>query len=200
MPDMPQPYSGRSGRSAACRSAGPPAARSPQFAAKPTPYDQIGVGYARVRRPDPRLAAVICQALGDARNVVNIGAGAGSYEPRGARVVAVEPSQVMLSQHPGRHRVRARAEKLPFPDRTFDAAMAVMTVHHQPAFWRRPCAYLDARVRGASSTSAQLPDSVVRPAMERLAADLESGAWAERHRDLLGEAAVDYGYRLVVSG
>lgn len=93
-------------------------------------YDRIGVGYSEVRRPDPRLAALITGALGDARSVVNVGAGAGSYEPAGVRVVAVEPSAVMLAQHGGTARVQAAAEALPFADQTFDAAMAIMTIHH----------------------------------------------------------------------
>ena len=71
---------------------------------------------------------------------------------------------------------------------------------YQPAFWRRPEAYLDPWVRAASSTFAQLPDSVIEPAMERLRADIESGAWADRHRDLLGADRIDYGYRLLVAG
>ena len=99
-------------------------------------YDRIGTGYAALRRPDPRLAAIIGAALGNADTVVNVGAGAGSYEPVDAYVVAVEPSEVMLGQHPGRNRVRASAEALPFPDGRFDVAMAVMTMHHwsdQPA-------------------------------------------------------------------
>jgi SAM-dependent methyltransferase len=192
-------------------------------------------------------------------------------------VVAVEPSAVMLAQHGGRARVQAAAETLPFPGRVFDAAMAIMTIHHwadleaglaemrrvsrrqvvftwdkdhdeelwviteyvpeirtleharfprldtvvraldastvqefpipcdftdgyQPAFWRRPEAYLDAGIRAASSTFATLPDQIVEPAMRRLAADLASGAWARRHQDLLRREAMDYGYRLIVSG
>ncbi len=95
-------------------------------------YARIGVGYREVRRPDPRLAALIAGALGDARTVVNVGAGAGSYEPKGLEVTAVDPSQVMLDQHPGTRKVKAGAEELPFEDGQFDAAMAVMTVHHWP--------------------------------------------------------------------
>jgi len=68
-------------------------------------------------------------------------------------------------------------------------------VGYQPAFWRRPEAYLDPRIRAASSTFATLPDSVVVPAMDRLRQDLDSGAWQERHRDLLDADAIDYGYR-----
>jgi SAM-dependent methyltransferase len=94
------------------------------------PYDRIGVGYATTRLPDPRLAALIHRAIGDAETVVNVGAGAGSYEPQGRTVVAVEPSSVMLAQHRGPRRVQAVAEHLPFDDAAFDVAMAVMTVHH----------------------------------------------------------------------
>jgi hypothetical protein len=63
-------------------------------------YDSIGRGYARQRRPDPRIAAHVTAALGEARSVLNVGAGAGSYEPHDRRVVAVEPSAVMLAQRP----------------------------------------------------------------------------------------------------
>ncbi|MFK0233084.1 class I SAM-dependent methyltransferase [Streptomyces vinaceus] len=240
-------------------------------------YDRIGVGYRNVRRPDPRLGALIRQALGGARTVVNVGAGAGSYEPEDAEVTAVDPSQVMLDQHPGPRKVKAAAEQLPFPDGSFDAAMAVLTVHHwhdphrglaelrrvsgrqavftwdpehrpelwmveeylpeireldharfppvaavvealdahtvlpfpiphdftdgfQTAHWRRPEAYLDPTVRAGSSTYATLPASVVEPAMERLRADLASGAWQRRHASLLEQESMDYGYRLIVAG
>ncbi|MER7985286.1 class I SAM-dependent methyltransferase [Streptomyces noursei] len=240
-------------------------------------YDRIGIGYRRVRRPDARLAALIHQALTGARTVVNVGAGTGSYEPTGARVTAVDPSRVMLDQHPGRPKVLASAEALPFEDGAFDAAMAVMTVHHWPdlhrglgelrrvahrqvvftwdpqhkpelwlieeylpevrelertrftplahvaealgahtvlpfaiphdftdgfqtAFWRRPEQYLDPVVRQASSTFAQLPPSVVEPAIARLRTDLASGAWQRRHADLLDREAVDFGYRLLIAG
>ena len=97
-------------------------------------YDTIGRGYGTRRRPDPRLAAAIHGALGDAGSVVNVGAGAGSYEPLDRRVVAVEPSREMIAQRPpgaGRA-VQAAAEALPFVDRAFDAALAVLTLHH----WR----------------------------------------------------------------
>lgn len=240
-------------------------------------YDRIGGGYSAVRRPDPRLAALVEAALGGAVTVINVGAGAGSYEPAGPSVVAVEPSAVMLAQHPGPHRVQAAAEALPFLAGSFDAALAIMTVHHwsdlraglaelrrvaarqvvftwdpdwervlwvveeyvpeirelersrfvpldqvaqalgahtvtpfpipwdftdgyQPAFWRRPEAYLDPVVRAASSTFASLPDAVVEPAMRRLRHDLGTGAWRERHEDLLDAEAMDYGYRLLIAG
>jgi len=97
-----------------------------------TLYDQIGRTYSSTRRPDPRIAAAIAEALGDARTVVNVGAGAGAYEPAGRRVVAVEPSWRMIQQRPGGSRlvVRASAEALPFQSGAFDAALAVLTLHH----------------------------------------------------------------------
>src|SRR5690349_4107121 len=82
-------------------------------------YDAIGHGYARQRRPDPRIAAQLTVALGDVRSVLNVGAGSGSYEPSDRRVVAVEPSSVMVAQRllGAAPVVRARAEALPFPNR-----------------------------------------------------------------------------------
>ncbi len=98
--------------------------------AAPT-YDRIGVGYAAERRPDPRWAAAVAAAVGDAGSVVNVGAGAGSYEPA-ATVVAVEPSPVMAAQRrPGLAPVvRAGAEALPLADGAVDVALAVLTLHH----------------------------------------------------------------------
>jgi SAM-dependent methyltransferase len=97
-------------------------------------YDSIGHGYRRYRRPDPRIAAAIVKALGAAASVANVGAGAGSYEPRDRRVVAVEPSRTMLRQRaPGAApALRAVASALPFRDASFDAALAVLTIHHWP--------------------------------------------------------------------
>lgn len=238
-------------------------------------YDTIGIDYARLRRPDPRIAALIDAALGDARSVVNIGAGAGSYEPEGRQVTAVEPSAAMIGQRPPGSApvVQAGAEELPFADDHFDAAMAVLTVHHwhdQPrglaelrrvargpvailtydpafrgfwladylpalvaldeaqmpplasyaaalgpvtispvpiphdctdgflcAYWRRPAAYLDARVRAAMSSFWALGD--VSRELARLEADLASGAWEARYGELLQRESLDCGYRLVVS-
>ncbi|MEW5847534.1 MAG: class I SAM-dependent methyltransferase [Myxococcota bacterium] len=95
-------------------------------------YDEIGSGYAPVRRADPRIRQAITDGLGTASRVVNVGAGPGSYEPRDRRVVAVEPSWDMIRQRPAHASpcIRAAAEALPFPDDTFDAALAVLTIHH----------------------------------------------------------------------
>lgn len=95
-------------------------------------YDTIGAGYARTRKEDPRLMARIEAALGDSRTVVNVGAGAGSYEPRGRHVVAIEPSDVMAAQRPRgvAPAIRAWAHDLPLRDDAVDAAMAVLTIHH----------------------------------------------------------------------
>jgi SAM-dependent methyltransferase len=96
-------------------------------------YDRIGVTYAETRRPDPRIEAAIRRALGGARSVVNVGAGAGSYEPP-ETVLAVEPSAVMIAQRPEglAPAVQATAEAIPLEDRAVDAALAVLTVHHWP--------------------------------------------------------------------
>lgn len=95
-------------------------------------YDQIGVGYGLMRRPDDRLRRTLHAALGDACSVLNIGAGTGNYEPIDRRVVGAEPSRVMIRQrHPlAAPAVQAGAEQLPFGDRTFDAATALSTIHH----------------------------------------------------------------------
>ena len=103
-------------------------------------YDTIGATYTATRRTEPRIAARIWAALGDARTVLNVGAGAGSYEPPDRHVLAVEPSALMRSQRPAGAApcVAATAESLPFEDKSFDAAMAFATVHH----WQDPIAGL----------------------------------------------------------
>lgn len=97
-------------------------------------YDQPGLseGYACRRRPDPRIASLIRSALGDAGSVVNVGAGAGSYEPTDRAVIAVEPSEAMISQRPANAApcLRGSAENLPLKSAAFDAAMAALTIHH----------------------------------------------------------------------
>ncbi len=153
-------------------------------------YDSIGAGYATTRREDPRLAAAILDALGAGRSVVNVGAGAGSYEPRDRHVTAVEPSDVMAAQRPPDRppAIRATAGRLPLRDRSVDAAMAILTVHHwdeeQEAGVRElrrvargPVVLLtyDAEVSGAMWLMAEYLHEVaaldrrIFPPMERLA-------------------------------
>jgi SAM-dependent methyltransferase len=238
-------------------------------------YDRIGAGYTATRRADPRIAARIEAALGDARTVLNVGAGTGNYEPRDREVTAVEPSETMIAQRPpgAAPVVRASAESLPFADHSFDAAMAVLSDHHwddrpgglrelrrvgrrvvlftfDPAYvdalwlvpdylpgfrslpgmtiadiaaclggadiepvpvphdcadgfmgawWRRPEAYLDARVRAGISVFARLSPAEVADCVARLGEDLASGAWHARHGDLLALDELDLGYRLLVA-
>jgi len=237
-------------------------------------YDRIGRSYRRTRQADPRVAAAIWNALGDVDSVVNIGAGAGAYEPP-RTVLAVEPSRVMIDQRPAgaAPAVEARAEALPMPDGAVDAALAVLTVHHwsdvpaglaemrrvarrravfftwwpervadywllrdylpaaaetdarlaagiqeltgllgadadvrpvsvphdcvdgfAAAFWRRPEAYLDPDVRAGMSLFAATGEEAVREGLERLDADIRSGAWHRAHADLLRADALDVGY------
>jgi SAM-dependent methyltransferase len=103
-------------------------------------YERHGRTYARHRRPDPRIAARIHAALGDARTVLNVGAGAGSYEPHDRWVLAVEPSATMRAQRPpdAAPALAGNAEALPFDDDSLDAAMACVTIHH----WQSPAAGL----------------------------------------------------------
>lgn len=97
-----------------------------------TTYDVIGREYSERRHADPRLAAAISAALGDASSILNVGAGTGSYEPTGRTVVALEPSTVMITQRPRESApvVRGVAEYLPFRDRQFDAVLGILTLHH----------------------------------------------------------------------
>jgi SAM-dependent methyltransferase len=241
-------------------------------------YDRHGAGYAAVRRPDPRIAAQVHAALGDARTVVNVGAGAGSYEPRDRHVIAVEPSATMRAQRPPEAvpAVAARAEALPLDDDSVDAAMAISTIHHWDpqaaglaemrrvargpvvvltfdpdalerawlfeylpegladdqarlgpldavvealggarvetvpfpldctdgmveAYYGRPEAFLDPAVRAGQSIWPRLPAGVEERAVARLAADLASGAWDERHGHLRDLPAFEGALRLVVS-
>jgi SAM-dependent methyltransferase len=97
-------------------------------------YDTIGLGYARTRKPDPTISAMVMRALGPAPSVVSVGAGSGSYEPLDRWVVAVEPSSVMIAQRPAASApaVQAVGQSLPFSSASFDAALAILTVHHWP--------------------------------------------------------------------
>jgi SAM-dependent methyltransferase len=98
-------------------------------------YDRFGQKYSGQRRTDPRIAAYVMEALGDAQTILNVGAGAGSYEPEDRYVVAVEPSATMRAQRMAQQKVpaiNAKADALPFDDGAFDATMAMVTVHHWP--------------------------------------------------------------------
>lgn len=238
-------------------------------------YDTIGVDYANLRRPDPRIAERIEAALGDARSVLNVGAGAGSYEPADRDVTALEPSAEMIAQRPADAApvVQGTADALPFEGNSFDAAMAVLTVHHWPdlgaglaemqrvardriviltfdptcrnawlldylpaladlddaqmppmgayakhlgevrietipvphdcsdgflyAYWRRPHAYLDPRIRRGSSSFWKLDG--LDAGLARLESDLTSGAWEARYADVVASDEYDAGYRLVTA-
>jgi SAM-dependent methyltransferase len=241
-------------------------------------YDRIGTVYTRHRAADPRIARQIHAALGDARRVLNVGAGTGSYEPSDREVFAIEPSVTMIAQRPAGSApvVRGVAEHLPFLTQSFNASMALLTLHHWSdkalglaelrrvaprrvvlcfdaarehtfwlvreylpeistldgstmspeevadavdasriesvgvpwdctdgflgAHWRRPESYLDPSVRACISGIARLHPEVVARGIGRLRRDLQTGAWARRHADLLHIKELDIGYRLVVSG
>jgi SAM-dependent methyltransferase len=109
-----------------------PSTGSARVAPRQANYNAMGHGYSGVRRPDPRVAAAIWSALGDAASVVNVGAGTGSYEPADCDVIAIEPSEVMIAQRPAdaAPAVKATAEALPLEDKSVDAALAVLTLQH----------------------------------------------------------------------
>jgi SAM-dependent methyltransferase len=238
-------------------------------------YERIGPGYARGRRAEPRIAGALDAALGDARTVVNVGAGTGSYEPVDRTVLAVEPSAAMRAQRSPTAApcVEAFAERLPFADGSFDAALAVYSDFHWDdpgrgiaelvrvsrervvvltvdraiaerywltrdylpggsdlfrdlesvtsalpgdsdvttvpiphdccdefvhAFWRRPRALLDDRLRATMAMFDRLEPAAVDLGLARLRADLDSGAWGARNGELCGLDALDLGHRLVV--
>lgn len=164
-------------------------------------YDRIGHGYGARRRADPSIARQIEDALGDARSVVNVGAGTGSYEPPDLELTAVEPSQQMIAQRPPGSApvVRASAEELPFEDDCFDAAMALNTDHH----WRDREAGLREMVRVARrrivllnadpglAWSFWLTDDYL-PGFANLIPERYrgSGYWGEELRRLLGEIRI----------
>ena len=94
-------------------------------------YDREKVGYATRRQTDPRIARHVHAALGDARTVLNVGAGTGSYEPADRYVVSIEPSSEMRSKRLelGRHpAISVRADALPFDDGAFDVVLAQLVV------------------------------------------------------------------------
>jgi SAM-dependent methyltransferase len=221
----------------------------------------------------------VAEQIGDARRIINVGAGTGSYEPAGREVVAIEPSVVMLEQRPtdAAPAMRAVSAHLPVPTRWADLAMAILTVHHWAdwehglaelcrvaarrivfgidfevhsqfwllqeylpevlehtlrcgptadviaeaigattsidmpvyrdlqdgvlgAYWCRPEAYLDHVVRANNSGTALAHPETTALGIARLEADLASGAWHQRHADLLDRQSIDMGYRLLVAG
>lgn len=95
-------------------------------------YDKLGQKYSSYRQTDPRIAAYVFKAFADAKTILNVGAGAGSYEPSDRYVVAIEPSAVMRAQRIKNGKVpaiNAKADNLPFDDNSFDASMAMITIH-----------------------------------------------------------------------
>ena len=119
-------------------------------------YERAGAQYAQRRQPDPRIEALVHDALATARTVINVGAGAGSYEPRDRHVAAVEPSASMRRQRPAAltPAIDATAEALPFDDASFDAAMAMISVHQ----WADPAAGI-AELRRVSRDVIVLPST-----------------------------------------
>ena len=240
-----------------------------------TIYNRIGLQYADLRHADSRIAQRIESALGTGETILNVGAGAGSYEPRGKKITAVEPSVEMIKQRAPSDVtvIQGVAEDLPFADKSFDASMAVLTIHHWSdhrrgvaemrrvtrgnivfltydpsfnsfwpldyfpefvkldeknmppiadfkkwlgavdveavpiprdctdgflaAYWQRPSAYLDERVRAAISSFWALGD--ISDRLKRLETDLRNGAWEQRYGSLLDLDELDCGYRLVVA-
>ncbi len=242
-------------------------------------YNGIGVDYAATRRPDPRLAELIRAQIVGLESVLNVGAGAGSYEQDNKILVALEPSWKMISQRPAGAApcVCGAAENLPFPDNSFDGGLALLTLHHwrdigrglselkrvvakrlvihtwdpeateyywliddyipellafdtarfpkiegltagfrsaqvievpiphdctdgfQGAYWRRPEAYFDARVKRGISSFQQISQMALAKGLARLRADLDSGLWRKRYAGLLDKETIDLGYRLIVA-
>ncbi len=234
-------------------------------------YDHSGKHYSTGRGTDPRIAARLWRHLDLQQNILNIGAGTGSYEPPNSNLVAVEPSPVMIAQrsHTAGPAVQALAGQLPFTDQAFDQVMTVLSMHHWPdqqqafaeigrvgrsrfvalswdpdcepfwltrdyfpeiiamdrkifprlqqlgdcfarvaipadcqdgffaAYWKRPEAYLDKRVRDCMSTFARIKN--LDKGLKRLAQDLESGAWQQRNSDLMQRQELDAGYRLLIA-
>jgi SAM-dependent methyltransferase len=164
-----------------------------------TDYSALAADYASVRRPDPRIGAQLRAALGSARTVLNVGAGTGSYEPTDRHVVAVEPAAEMRAKRAPSlpPAIDAVADALPFDDDTFDAALAVLTVHHWPdleaglAEMRRvtrgPVVIMTADPEAladlwVSDYSPEFHDEEARryPSLERIAGALGGGALAVR--------------------
>lgn len=243
-------------------------------------YDQFGQQYSGHRQTDPRIAAYVYDALSNARTVLNVGAGAGSYEPADKYVVAIEPSVVMRKQRQASGKVpalHATADQLPFDDHAFDAAMAMVTIHHWPdiakglrelrrvarqqvliltfdpnhlddfwnavyfpeviavekarypsidfitnvlggqctvvpipipldckdgfqeAFYGRPEAFLSKEVRLAQSAWGFIPEEQQAQIVQRLANDLQSGAWDKHYGHFRTQATFTCALRLIIA-
>jgi SAM-dependent methyltransferase len=242
-------------------------------------YDRNGHGYAAFRRPDPRIASLVREALGESRTIVNVGAGAGSYEPPDRYVLAVEPSAVMRSQRPAHlaPAIDGVAAHLPLDDGAVDAAMAMVTIHQWPdaaaglremrrvargpvvimtfdgdvmekfwltdyapgllaaersrypaiteiqevlggtsevitvplaadctdgfaeAYYARPEMFLDPAARGAQSAWGFISVAEQEASVNRLRADVESGAWQERYAGVVNEPFYYGSLRLVAA-
>jgi SAM-dependent methyltransferase len=225
-------------------------------------YDNNGQQYSGQRKTEPAIASYIGKALGNAKTVLNVGAGAGSYEPEDRYVVSVEPSAVMRNQRIANGKtpaINAFGDQLPFDDHAFDAVTAFVTLHHWPdmkkgllelkrvarekvivmtfdpqaldrfwnaeyfpeiidverqryptipfitdaleadcevweipvplhcadgfqeAFYGRPEAFLDEKVRKAQSAWGFISDEQQRTIVKRLADDLASGEWDRKY-------------------
>lgn len=161
-----------------------------------TAYDGIGLGYSAVRRPEPRIAARIEAALGNAASVLNVGAGSGSYEPAGREdyfpaafdyhANAMPPIGELTAMLPN-----ASVEPVPIPNGCADGFFI--------GLWDRPELHLDPDVRRASSVWHQLPEPEVERGLARLRADLESGHWDERNGRLRDLPELDVGLRLAIA-
>jgi SAM-dependent methyltransferase len=243
-------------------------------------YDQIEFEYTATRCGDPRIAAQIHGALGDARSIVNVGAGAGAYEPHDREVVPIEPSRKMIAQRSPMlaPAIRGHAERLPLAANSVDAALACMTLHHWTdwrigiqelrrvarkrvviftydhsyaerfwllrdylpklarldrarfpaideqrvalgdeveieqvpipydckdgflaAYWRRPWAYLDERIRQGMSIFHLPEASRLLDGLDDLAEDLRTGRWEAHNQEILDREQLDLGYRLLVT-
>jgi hypothetical protein len=242
-------------------------------------YDTHGIQYSRLRRTEPRIAAMVYAALGEARTVVNVGAGAGSYEPRDRHVIPIEPSAAMRAQRPAHlaPAIDGRAEALPLDDASVDAAMSTLSVHQwrdwrgglrqmrrvsrgpvvvmtfdgdeinrfwlaeycpevvdaekgrfpaieeigrvlggrmrvekvpipidcvdgfTEAYYARPTAFLDPRVRGAQSAWGFVSQEVQERFVRALRADLDSGEWERKHGHLRQQLVFWGALRLIVS-
>jgi len=239
-------------------------------------YDQIGIDYATQRQSDPRIAAQLWKLLENAKRIVNIGAGSGSYEPHDIELVAVEPSKEMIKQRKANKHlvIKTSAEDLPFKDNSFTHALTILSMHHWAdrnkafteinrvttdrfvavswnpnaspfwltrdyfpelyetdqkifptleefqrhfndvqitpllipedcidgflaAYWKRPEAYLNPKVRQSISTFSKLKQ--LDTGLKKLEDDLKSGAWKQRNRDILNKSALDAGYILITA-